>query len=103
MAQASADMEQGFRNAAKDIVNKSGIAYDDKYGFLGGLLIDVDNIRDDIESLFDASTYVGDNNEFIRVGFQEDDPVTAYNRLHDLLAEMQKIRLANGEFTALRL
>lgn len=99
LAQASADMSQGFENAVNDLNNKSGLKFDDRYGILGSKLVNTENIRKDIQSLFDSSVYMGDNNDFVQLGFKENDPLSAYNKLKDILSSMNEIQLTTGKFT----
>ena len=104
MIQASADMQQGFENAVKEIkYNTSFTVGDYSAGILGDEYIDNSNVRQSIKDLFDFTEQEVEtaNYSFIRdvLGFEEKDAVTAYNRLGEILTQMWEIKLTTGEFT----
>lgn len=104
IANTSAEMEQGFKNAIDDIkYYTKSVVGDYNGGIFGNDFIDNENIRKEIQDLFDYTSKEIQNgsNTITRdvLGFEEENALAAYDRLHEIITSMQEVRLSNGEFT----
>ena len=101
---ALSDIYKGYNKAIEkfDGINEKIIGIRD-WGIAGNDFIDTDNIRKEIQDLFDFTTYniQTDNYTITKdaLGFNEDNFISYYNRLKSIITEMENIKFTNGEFT----
>lgn len=101
---ALSDIYKGYNKAIEkfDGINEKIIGIRN-WGIAGNDFIDTDNIRKEIQDLFDFTTYniQTDNYTITKdaLGFNEDNFISYYNRLKSIITEMENIKFTNGEFT----
>lgn len=102
--EALSDIEKGYKKA----IGKYDFTYEHIIGapsreLLGNYYIELDNIRKEIQDLFDFTDYQKHtpNATLIKdvLGFNEDNLISYYNRLKSIITEMENIKFTNGEFT----
>lgn len=102
--EAYKDAEKGFVKATQKMKYDTGITIGiDNNGIAGNDFIDTDNIRKEIQDLFDYTTYevTSGHTTYLRdaLGFSEENFLDYYDRLDSITTAMQNFKFENGEFT----
>lgn len=106
--EALSNIEKGYKKAIVKANEDLNFKFEHiigttNYGLFGNDFIELDNIRKEIQDLFDFTDYQKHTTNVTHIkdvlGFNEDNLISYYNRLKTIITEMEDIKFTSGDFT----